>query len=485
MRDIVVIGGGISGLVAAWQLKKAGRDVCLVEAEDQVGGCMRTERREGFLLEKGPFNIIARASAFHQLLDDFDDQVRIVPASKESKSLRYVLRGERLIEVPSGPLSLMTTPLFSFRAKRRLIRGLFSSPPATEKEETIDQVATRRFGPEVAQFVVDPLISGIFAGDSRELSFKACFPSIAEVDRNVGKPLRFMRRRAKEARKDGSDDHPRERGLISFQDGLETLPRAIGRRLGRRVRTSWPVEAIEVVDRGYVVWGPENAEGPASIPARQVLIATPGTVAALLLQPLLPEAAKVIESIDTESLVVLNLGFRGTAAAKPIEGYGFLVPRREKGFPLMGVLFASSVFPHHAPEDDILLRVFIGGPRMPDAHAMGDRDLVDMAMRAMRHKLRLFGKPAMVDVCRHPHSIPQYKVGHVEKIERLDRLVAGRRGLHVVGNYLSGVSINDCIRQGFRAAERMLSETGHAPADTEDLEPPPSSETEPQEVSRS
>ncbi len=457
-RDVVVIGGGVSGLAAAWQFKKAGVDVCLIDAQRQIGGCTRTERRDGFLLEKGPFNVMARDTAFEDLLEDFSDVAPVVKAD-EAANKRFIYRHGRIIAVPSSPVALLTTPLLGFGSRLRILASFVAGRRAAAREETIEEVATRRFGREVSDTMISAVVAGIFAGDIRKLSLRACFPKVGKIDREnrslfMGGLGAYFR--AKEAR----GGKPRRwRGLISIKGGIGALTTAIGERLGPGCVAERKVDAIRSVDGGYEITTEEPDGNNGTIACQRVVLAVSATEAARLLEPLALEATQIISSIECASLVVLNIGFKAADVGHPMQGYGFLVPHDERDFPLLGVLWADSVFPQHAPAGHRLIRVFVGGSRDPQAADRSDEELLDIATTSLRGLLDIKGQPMLADVCRYPKTIPQYHVGHVEKIDRLDTVVAEHPGLHLIGNYLRGISVNDVIAFGARTAQDMIRET--------------------------
>ena len=456
IRDVIVVGGGVSGLATAWHLKNAGIDVVLLEAGNAVGGCMLSERREGFLLEKGPFNVIVRDPAFQELLADLSDQVQVITASKSARS-RYLYRRGRLLRVPTNPLSFAASPLLSLGAKCRLLFGLLASRRPAQEDCTIEDFAVRRLGKQASDTLVSALIAGIFAGDIGELSLKACFPSLWRFDRLARSPLAYglaagLRRMGHR----GDKPRRRWRGLVSVDLGLGAFAAAMGKILGPDLFTACRVESVNVGPDGYTLScrGREDAAGPWR--CRRLVLALPAAEAGGLLNPVAPQAAEILGTIQSASLVVLNLAFRRQDVGHPMSGFGFLVPHDEPDFPLMGVLWADSAFPHHAPPDHRLIRVFLGGARTPEAVSRSDAELLATATEALGDLLQLSGDPTLVDMCSYPAALPQYYRGHVEKTERLREAVAAVPGLHLVGNYLDGVSINDCIRLATDVAHTII-----------------------------
>ncbi len=467
IRDVVVVGGGISGLTTAWQLRKSGVDVCLLESGNAVGGCTQTESRDGFLLEKGPFNVMVRDPAFEALLEDVADEVSVVAASKAARN-RYIYRGGRLHAVPTNPIALATTGLLSMGARVRLLRGLFLSRRAGQTEETIEQVAARRVGQEAADAIVSAAISGIFAGDIKKLSLRACFPGVGRVDEEarslIGYGLASAFRRGKKKPR-------RWRGLVSIDGGLGALTETLGCRLDEDLLTGCRATAVRPRNGGFEIEYHDSDDVSRTLRCGRVVMALPASETGLLLEPTLPEVAGVLRAIQSSSLVVLNLGFRRLDISHPLNGFGFLVPQDETAFPLMGVLWADSIFGHHAPEGHRLIRVFIGGACNGSAVNESEEELVETATGALRDLLGLNGKPVLVDCCRYRDAIPQYHAGHRERIEKVRESVSQVPGLHLVGNYLDGVSLNDCVRLGTAVAAELGLDGSRGSASSSDCLP--------------
>ncbi|UCD75160.1 MAG: protoporphyrinogen oxidase [Phycisphaerales bacterium] len=456
----IVVGAGISGLVTAWRLKKAGVDVGLLEIEKALGGCMRTEKRDGLILEKGPFNVLVRDDAFRNLLDECAGEVATVTAS-EAGNARFLYRKGVLHEVPMGPGGLIGTPLLSFGAKTRLLTGMLFSRPARNDEPTIAEAARRRLGAEVADTFISSIVAGVFGGDSRRLSLKACFPKAWQFDRRKWSPLLYEMKvlREKRRRLQADPELNRYRGLISFRDGLQALPDWLGRQLGDGLLPGRRVVSIEQYGGSYRLHCLRNGRGTEeTFSCRHLVLATPAPATSRLLQPLAPEASDILDSIQSASLVVLNLAYREEDVGHPMQGYGFLVPASEGDMPVMGVLWADSAFPHHGREGTRIIRVFMGGPRDAQATERSDAELLDIATSALRGPLQLAGEPSLVDICRWPRAIPQYHVGHLDRVQRIESEISILPRLYVIGSYLRGVSINDCVREATELGERLAGD---------------------------
>ncbi len=454
-KNTIVVGGGISGLTVAWKLKRAGIDVALLESNSQVGGCMRTEHRDGFLLEKGPFNVIVRDPAFEELLEDFSDKLSVVQASSEARS-RFIYRQGRLMAVPSNPIALARTPMLSLRAKCRLLMGLLASRRPTSEEWSIQDFAVRRLGGEVSETLVSAFIAGIIAGDISKLSLNACFPSIADFDRHARSPIGYGISKA--LGRKGQKHKRRWRGLVSIDGGLGAIAEAIGASLGNDLHTHCHVGSIDRKPGGFTLSGDMGNGRAQTFHCSRLVMASPVAAAGRLLEPLTHKAVEEMRSIESASLTVVNMAFRAEDVEHPMRGFGFLVPSNEPDFPLMGMLWADSAFPHHGREGHRLVRLFMGGSRTPDINSMSDDNLLEIARSPLRDLLGIKGEPTLTDICPYPGAIPQYHFGHREKVERIKAAVAAVPGLHLAGNYLGGVSINDCVRVGKEVAESLINE---------------------------
>jgi protoporphyrinogen/coproporphyrinogen III oxidase len=451
--DVAVVGGGVSGLATAWHLHKHGIDVRLLEEKSEVGGVVRTEHRDGFVLEKGPFNVIVRSPSFESLLADFAAMAPVVPAARSARN-RFIYRGGKLHVIRTSPWGLITTSLLSTKAKLRLARGMIISRRRPADEETIYQATSRRFGSEVAETMVGAFAAGIFGGDIHRLSFESCFPIAARLDRLVRSPIGYaMLSRIKAALR-----KPLTRGLISIEGGLGTLMATIGERLGSDLFAGHRTRSIRKATDGYEIDAITDGGESKTIQCRRLVLAVSAPDVARLLHSLSPPAAALIASIQSSSLAVLNIGVRAADVGHSLDGYGFLVPQNEPAFPLIGVLWADSVFPHHAPAGHRLIRAFFGGSRDASAVQRADNDLIASALTALRDVLHLRCDPVLTDVCRYPHAIPQYHLGHREKMKRLNAALATEPNLSLIGNYIRGVSINDTIDLAVSTAERLQHE---------------------------
>lgn len=455
----LVIGGGIAGLACAFELRKAGADVLLIDAGEQPGGVMQTRRRNGFLLEQGPFNVLVRTGEFAQLIADVADEAELISVSAAAKENRYVLHAGRLQRVPMSAGQLAGTSLISSRGKLRLLGGLLWSKRG-RSDASIDEVMRRRFGIEVAERLASAVTIGTMAAESHELECASALPALAMVDGGLSPLLSLVRMRVGQMgggrRVRPNRDIPR--GMVGFRGGLGGFAGVLAKRLGDAVKLRTRVVGIErAADGGFLVDAVQGGQR-MQLRAQQVVLAIGARGGGELLTPLHAELGEELRGIDHVSLTVLNIAFDRSAVGHPLDGYGFLVPHASRGCPLLGVLWASSVFRHHAPADQVLMRVFVGGSRHRDLANAPDDVLLATVMDALGPLLGIRGEPTLVDVCRWVDAVPIYRPGHLRRMERIRLAQRPIAGLHLAGNYLDGVSVNSCATRGVRIAQQILQE---------------------------
>lgn len=451
-RRVLVVGGGISGLAVAWFLHRRDVDVCLIEAANRVGGTIGSERRDGFLVELGPNTTLQKPDRPEDALGRLIDQAALVPRLREAAPAgkkRFILRNGRLQALPGSPPAFLITPVFSLAAKLRLLAEPFIR--RSETEQTIAQFVRRRLGREFLDYAVDPFISGVYAGNPQDLSVEAAVPRIFELEQQYGSLIRGAIALGKATRNAGM---PAGR-QISFEGGMATLPQTLAAALpDGAVRTGRRVVALE---RGDDVWL-VHLEGDGGLReterAEEVVLALPSPEVASLVEPLASEAARLLRTIPYAAILSVALAYPRAAVAHALDGFGFLVPRVEE-LRTLGALFSSTLFADRAPPDHVLLTAFIGGTQDPQAVEMSDNDAFTTIDTDLSLALGIRGKPVFRHLTRWHQAIPQYTIGHLDRVDTIDEFLAPFPGLHLHGNWRGGISVADCVRNGERLAERI------------------------------
>jgi len=430
----IVVGAGMSGLVRARALAERGEDVLLLETSARPGGAVRTEHKDGFLLELGP-NTVRPTPELWSLVGALGLREEALLA--DPRLPRYVEWKGRLHALPMSPVSLARTPLLSARGKLRLLAEPFARRGG-DSEESVHAFFARRLGTEVADRFIEPFVGGIFAGSSRALSIAAAFPSLARWDSDHGSLLRGALAERKKTPRDRSGP----RGLLSFRGGLETLPKALAASLGSRLQTETRVETLAPLRGGR--WKLSTSRGEREVD--RVVLAAPAWEAARLVRSFAPEAADALAGIPHPFLAVVHLHVSPASLPGPFHGFGHLVVPQE-GRRILGAVWSSSLFSGRAPDGQALVTVFLGGARDPEAAALSDGELTAIAAKDAAAALRAREEPRPVSITRYARSIPQYVAGHLARIDVLARAESRWPGLVFLGNYRGGVSVGDVVKQ--------------------------------------
>jgi oxygen-dependent protoporphyrinogen oxidase len=419
MPEAIVVGAGITGLACAHALKKLGIDTLVVESSDRVGGVIRSERIDGYLVEWGPTSLLPTSHTF-DLIDEIGLSAELVQA--DPKSPRYVSIGGELKRVPFGPLTA-----------RGIFRAL-SEPFVRSKsseEESVAQFFRRRIGTEAHDRLIAPLVTGIYAGDSEKLGISATFPRLVEIEREYGSMMIGMLRAPK---KSGGG---RPSVVSSFPNGMETLPMRLAEGL-------------------QVQLGSKEVRIGRTVEASVTIVTTPSYAAAEIVEPFSADLAALLREVQYAPMVVAAASIAQSSLGVPIRGFGFLVPPSER-MNILGSVFNSSLFPDRAPAGHELVTTFVGGALKPEALDWPDARLWDVVGSDLKRILKLSEAPTPVKVVRHRHAVPQYPVDHLKWKRAVDAELKRCRGLFLVGSYLEGVSVPACME--------LAEKTAHAAHD--------------------
>ena len=466
---VVVVGGGMAGLAAAWRLHRAGVPVTLLEKCERVGGVVGTVEVGGHRFERGPTTVLASSEHITTLVDELGLGDAVV-TSDERGHRRFVWRHGELHELPGGPGALFGTRLLSWRGKLRLFAEPFIRAPAAadRQDETVSSFLGRRLGKEAVSALIDPFVTGVFAGTPATLGADA-FPRLVAFERESGSLVRGMiaMRKATRAAAAAGRGAPAARSspgrtpLLTFPEGLATLPRTIRRALGTRVRLGHDVFALEPRSdgRGWQVHAVAD-ERQVHYDASAVILAVPAYAAATLVERVDREVSVLLAAVPHPHVATIGLGYPRGAVTHPLDGFGLLCagdsPLPEGCEPILGALFVSSIFAGRAPDGHVSISVMIGGSRDPEAADRSDGELVSRARRAIGLLLGARGEPTAVSVARWRQAIPQYPPGHARHMTEVSERLRRHAGLHLAGNYLAGVGLEPTIGSGIAAASAVI-----------------------------
>jgi protoporphyrinogen/coproporphyrinogen III oxidase len=452
----LVVGAGISGLSTAFALQKSGISTVILETSPRAGGVIQSAQREGFLLEWGPQSFSGNASLTTLCRDVHILEQRLLA---DPKAPRYVLINGQLQSVPMGP-GILVSPLMSGGTRTAMIRDLLGSSHAPEPDESIANFIRRKFSATLLDRLVGPFVSGIYAGNPEQLSLRAAFPFLHEAESASGSILRgiFPVMKQRQAKRGNA---PREKATLqNFQQGNETLTRALANDLAEHLVCNAEVLSISALDHNPEPSAPRfritarTSRGQESVETERLILAVPSNVAGKLLAPLNPAFDSQLSPIEYAGICVVSLGYRTVDVGHSLAGFGFLVPR-SSGLNILGSVWNSSLFPGHAPEGYALLTSFVGGTSNPAALQKPAEELVALVHRELSPILSIRNQPIFSNVSVVPRAIPQYNLGHTARLAAVEQARSQFPGLHLVGNYLNGPAIGTCVEQSLKVADEI------------------------------
>ena len=430
---VAVIGGGISGLTTAFLLKRKGVDVTLFEATEIVGGNVQTIQKDGYTIEQGP-NSLLKSPRLVDLVRMLGLEGQVIAANPEAQK-RYILWHGKLEAM--GPKSFING-YFGPKTLFALAREPFvrSKSPL---HESVAEFVTRRLNSEFLDKAIDPFVSGVYAGDPNDLSMRSAFPKLYEMERDFGSLIMGTIRRNVEK---ADPNFPK---TFSFRGGLKTLMQKLASEIGDEVRISTTVEKIETVDGGRFHVNDEDFDA--------VVISTPAWVASDLMRNRDPELSETLAGVNYPQVAVAVTAFKSENIGKKLDGFGFLIPTKEKR-PILGTLFHSAVFPERAPAGYQLMMTFIGGVRDDgNLDRLSDEDVKSLVTGQLNELLSVKGRPEFFHLKRWKRAIPQYRVGYENVTAACATFEKQNPGLYFCSNFYRGISMGDCVKNAFQTAD--------------------------------
>ncbi len=452
MRDVIIIGGGISGLTAAYTLAKAGRAVTLMERELTLGGLLQTRLIDGCVVEGGPDSFLAAKPAAAELIQEVGLGADLI-SSNDHQRVTYIRRHGRMVPMPDGLMMMVptkiwpmvTTPLLSWGTKIKMGLEYFRRPPLAElPERSVADFVRDHYGQEAVDYLAEPLLSGVYGGDPADLSVNSTLTRFVDLERQYGSLTRgtLMSRR----------HSPAATGSLfrTLKGGLHDLVRALEARMSGVERLRGAVEQVRAATGGYEVlfhgeW----------LSAHHLVIATPAWAAADLLGGMAPELQHLLSQVGYSSSMTVALGYRDADLKQPLTGFGFLVPAKERQS-LVACTYVGRKFPHRTPEGTSLLRCFLGGAGRAAVLSQSDEEIEALTREDLKRLLGITAAPAFRSISRWPRSMAQYTVGHADRMHQAAERAGRYPGLHLIGNAYRGIGIPDCIQLARETAAAIL-----------------------------
>ncbi len=455
MKTVAVIGGGITGLTAAYRLQQDGASVTVFEAGSRGGGVIQTVRRDGYLAECGPNTILETSPKISALIRDLGLEPRRMYSDPAAEN-RYLVRGGKPVLLPGSPIKFIRTPLFKAGAKLRLLKEPFIAPAPADAEESVAEFVLRRLGREFLDYAINPLVGGIYAGDPARLSVKHAFPKLHALEQKYHSLIRGQILGARERKRRGEASKQNAK-KISFDAGLQALTDELCLKLGDAVRLNSRVEHVRQNGEG---WSLDVRQGDAAETRNFDAVLFAGTAHSLAKLQFSADCVPNLSSLGEvyyPPVASVVLGFRREDVAHPLDGFGMLIPEVE-GFNSLGTLFSSSLFPNRAPAGHVLLTSYLGGARSPKLALADPSALSDMVLADLRKLLGVTGKPTFVHHFVYPRAIPQYEVGYGRHKDLLSKVESSCPGFFFAGHYRDGVSLGDSIVSGHDVADKIRAQ---------------------------
>jgi oxygen-dependent protoporphyrinogen oxidase len=447
---VVIVGAGISGLSIACELLEAGldrNDLLLLEAAPRAGGNIATSRENGLTIEHGPNGFLDNAPATLHLVERTGLGSALL-TSNRSAARRFIYRGKRLRCIETSPLKFLTEGVLPLSAALRV-----AMEPMVKKggcpTESVYDFAARRIGRGAADILVDAMVSGVFAGNSRELELASAFPKMVAMESRYGSLVKAMIARKRMGAGGGGPAGPAG-VLTSFVDGMQTLPDALAALQKDRLITDCPVQSVQHTSGGWMV----SAANRPPVEADAVVLACPAYAASQILSGLDPSMQNELGDIAYPPVTVVATAF-DNLPEKP-DGFGFLVPRGQ-GLHILGSLWTSSIWQHRTPEGTTLLRTMVGGAHDPGSAELDDTAVLGLVLRDLKAAMGVTGDPTGVRIFRYDRAIAQYRPGHRARMQQLRRRLDRYPGLFLAGSAYDGISVNHCVEEATRVAAQVMA----------------------------
>ncbi len=450
-KDVLVLGAGISGLATAYWLKKEGFNVKILERNDEPGGAMETINENGFLIDFGPNSGLETTPLIAQLAEEIGIKDQMIYAN-EAANIRYILKNNQLMPLPTSPQAFLKTNLFSAKAKLRLMAEPFIGKSNDGYYQSMSEFVVRRLGQEFLDYAIDPFVSGVFAGDPSKLSVKSAFPKLYRLEEIYGGLIKGTIKGARE-RKKNKEKSKQSAKMFSFINGMQTFPKAISNQLND-IEYNTQLKKIEKLSKGFKVYYSKNGE-EKSIETEILLSTIPAYVLSSLIN-FDDNLKSHLNDIYYPPVMVLYLGFDKKDINRELDGFGYLIPSKEKKS-YLGAIWSSTIFPNRAEQDKASFTLFIGGARSPHLFESDKDKLIDKVLNEFKQVTSISGDPVIMRHKLWNKAIPQYNIGYIEHERYFEQFEKENKGFFLSGNYRGGISVGDCVKNSEITFNRIVN----------------------------
>lgn len=455
---VAVLGAGLTGLTAAWHLRQSGLSPVVIEKSARVGGAIGAEQSDGWLHELGPNSLLEGSPEVAAFIEEVGLGPRRVYASPAARQ-RYIVRGGRLVAMPTSPMGFVATKLFSWRAKLALLGEPWRPRGDVDRDESVADFVVRRLGREFLDYAINPFVGGVYAGDPAALSVRHAFPKLHAIEQEHGSLIRGAVKRR------NASGGPKGR-MFSFPNGLAELPQALGRHLAGAVQLRTIVRAIRRTTNGWEI-DCLNPERSWTESVAAIVSALPADALATLVFEGVSGSDRLtlLREIQHPPVVSVFTGFRRDTVRHPLDGFGALVPQVERGS-ILGTLFSSTLFPGRAPDSHVALTTFVGGTRQPELAGLDDEKILRVVQSELGRLVGVSAAPVYTHLQRWPRAIPQYTLGYERFKNVMAEFETAAPGFFIGGNARDGISLASCMESGRRLADnagRFVAEHKNSP----------------------
>lgn len=453
MEEIIIVGAGITGLTTAYWLKKEGFKVKILEAKDEVGGNIKTEHHYNFIFDTGPNSGLETTPLIRQLVDELKLQGEFVYANKEANK-RYILRDNVLQPLPMNPKDFVSTKLFSTKAKFRILMEPFIGKSKDGYYQSVAEFVRRRLGQEFLDYAINPFVSGVFAGDPENLSVKSAFPKLYRLEEVYGGLFKGMIKGAKE-RKQRAEKSKQSAAMFSFKNGMSVLTNRLSEYLKEDILLNHKVININKLEDKFVVTA-LNSGNEKNFEAQSILLTIPALETAELLRDYDGYLFNHLSSIYYPPVLVINAIYRKEKIGQALDGFGFLIPEKEKKS-FLGAIWNDAIFPNRGDKDFASFTIFVGGARQEKIFDIGIDKVLSQVLSEFEMIMRIDSKPESIKYRLWKKAIPQYSIGYIEKENAMNEFERRNKGIFLGGNYRGGISVGDCIKNSKIHFDRLAN----------------------------